>query len=487
MRLSIFNYGLDPNATVPRAAKAEDDKLVSLAEEVIEKHNFGKGAVVVSEAFHTGLPNFNKRIYMEKGMKEAVSTFYTPHITPFLMHHEMGGGSFLSDGNPTLISVGSNLFAAYYRKKTETATGLASGYGKVATFVPETSKVGEQSAIDALQSRRLLTVSIGAKVNDSDYRCSICGLSRYDSECAHTLGEEYDSEICYAEVYNPLFREYSVVYNPSDINAIIRRVDVMEGEDKNDQRQEIDQNPAMGYINIYDSVGKRFYPSASTSTKEGGDMMCYTKPTASEIDKLLVQYQETIKAKDAIIADKDLVISALARALSDKLSAEVSIPDEDIIPESDDTDETDPGDEEETTDDGEPEGDETPEEEPADEEPAGESDDPPEGETDSDGSDTDETGNRADGSPDNGQPGESSSAGVATDTAEESDQAGQTQEAAPQSETPDEGDGSTDTKAPSVKSVREMLLSGRFSRQLPPTSRPKGLPRRPITVAKAAE
>jgi len=325
MRLSIVNYGLDPGAEVPKYAKKEDDELIAIATEIIKKHDFGPGAVVVSEVFHTGLKNSNHRKYMEKGMDKAVMSFFQPHLTPFLMHHEMGGGSLFSSGDSTLLSVGSNIFSRYSRRATETPSGLSTGYGKVATFIPNDAMIGGQNAIDALRSRRLLTVSLGARVADNDYRCSICGKSMYDEECGHTPGKDYDGAICMAEVYNPLFREYSVVYNPSDIYAAVRRMDVMEGEGAPDKYQVIDQEPSLGYLHVYEEVGKSVHPSASIKP-EGGDTMgdnaqastppasapAPTQSTEQSIGQVIALYEAKLKEKD------DVIVS-LATALRDRI------------------------------------------------------------------------------------------------------------------------------------------------------------------------
>jgi len=472
MRLSIFNYGLDPNASVPKHAKAEDDKLVAMAEEIIEKHSFGRGAVIISEAFHTGLMNFNKRKYMEQNMDKSIMSFYSPHVTPFLMHHEMGDGGMFGGGNPSLISVGSNLLSAYTKKKTETATGIASGYGKIATFVPEESMVGTQKAIDALRSRRLLSLSIGAKVNDNDYRCSICGKSRYDEECSHTLGEVYEGEICCVEVYNPLFREYSAVYNPSDINAIVRRVEVNEGEGSTaDNRQEVDQNPNIGYINIYDSIGKKIFPS--TQPREGGKDMKDNIPkdaAPDSISSLILKYENVIHEKDAIIADREKTISALVQALSERLEKELGSkePEVETLPEA-------------------------PPEVPAaevatpgvidTEKPAESAVIPPEPTVDT----TKEAGNGAMSSPDNSPPKGETKTDVAPGSTTVTEVA-PAEPVPPEAVAPKSGEdtGSADTTEPTSKeSVRDILTKGRFS-QLRSASK-SGVQRDPILVAKATK
>lgn len=319
MRLSIVNYGLDPNSEVPKYAKKEDDELINMATGLVQDLNFGTGAIIVSEAFHTGLKNSNHRKYMEKGMQDSILTFYKPHLTPFLMHHESGGG--MMGGNPELLSVGSNILSKYVRRAMETPLGVATGYGKVVTFIPSDSYVGGQRSIDALRSRRLLTLSIGARVNDKDYRCSICGLSLYDEECEHSAGTEYEGKMCMAEVYNPLFREYSAVYNPADVYAAVRRMDVLEGEGSNiDKHHVIDQEPGPGYLHIYDAIGKTIHPSTEVKHSEGGEAMSDKAQKPSQSDQAAdAALNDIIESYEDQLREKDKVIISLATALRDRL------------------------------------------------------------------------------------------------------------------------------------------------------------------------
>ena len=396
MRLSIVNYGTSINPDVPKYAKMEDNALIKIASGIIEEKNMPKGAIIVSEVMHTDLVNFNNRSYVQKGLPEAVKSFYFPHYTPFLMHHEMGGG--FMGGNPDLVSVGTNLIAQMYRRKVETPTGVASGYVKVATFVPETSMVGNQNAIDALQSRQLMTLSIGSRVSDEDYRCSICNKSLYDEECDHSPGREYDGEKCHAKVYNPLFREYSAVYNPSDINAVVRRMDVMEGEGYIEgEEHQVDKNYG-GYVAIYDTMNRVYpsvdigaltrgessdtdTPSKETSAKEVKDMASTSKGNISEevarLIKVCKTAEQEIAAKDKRIDELEQLVNVLAVALREKLETkEQDVPDSTDTEEEDVVTSEDPVEQEESdnNEDSNPEGNETSDNEelPEQEDPTGE-------------------------------------------------------------------------------------------------------------------
>lgn len=268
MRLSIVNYGTGVNVDVPRAAKREDDGLIKLANEIIAARQMGKGGVMVAEVMHTDLMNLNYREYLAKGMPESVRSFYDPHFTPFLMHHENGST------NSSVVSVGVNVAAQFFRKTVETPRGTASGYVKVATFIPETVRLPNgQPALDALQTRQLLTLSIGARIEEQNYICNICGNSLFHEDCTHSPGRVYDDVVCKALISNPFFREYSDVYNPADVYAAIRRVDIMDAAGDVALREEsvIDQNYGGLSVNIYE-VGATVFPSADITTSEVSDM-----------------------------------------------------------------------------------------------------------------------------------------------------------------------------------------------------------------------
>lgn len=335
MKLSIVNYGTSAKVQVPSYAKREDDAILAIAKDIVVNQGMGKGAMIVSEVMHTGLRNQNFREYAAKGMDVACRTFYEPHFTPFLMHHEMGGGGLLGGGDPKLVSVGTNLIAQFTKKTVETPVGTANGYVKVGTFISEASKIGDLRAIDAIQARQLMTLSIGARVSDEDYTCSVCGLSRYDDECEHTLGKEYDGKICFVNVRNPFFREYSAVYNPSDINAVIRRMDVEESANGRPVEEHcVDMLQVPSQLNIYEVSGSKVYPSAAIPTKET-DMSkpnqtteTAPEPQSTESADVTKPYQDKIQALESTIKDlegtiktKDATIAVLSLSLKEKIDA----------------------------------------------------------------------------------------------------------------------------------------------------------------------
>ncbi|HQO03299.1 MAG TPA: hypothetical protein PLI62_13625 [Spirochaetota bacterium] len=340
MKLSILNYGFGIDVNSPRTATKEDSSIIAKAQKIVDSMSMGKGAIIVSEVLHTDLPNLNHRRYSAKGMPEAVQSFYNPQPTPFLMHHNDGTGGLLSDGAPDLVSVGTNLVAEFFRKKVETPNGTATGYVKVGTFVPENAMVGTQNAIELVQSRRLLGLSIGASVSDNNYRCSICGKSLYDSECEHRPGGIYDNVRCYADIYKPFYREYSGVYRPSDVFAMIRRMDVAENETDLVAGHVVCQESVAWNMNMYET-GKTVYAihadvtETVETTEDDEDTMNGITESNQAADQSV---SELLAAYEKQILDKNNTIIQLAQSLKSRIETETSVSEEPGTTEDENTD-----------------------------------------------------------------------------------------------------------------------------------------------------
>ena len=155
-KLSIVNYGFNIRTKMDADQQKEDDALIKAARSIITNHNFGKGAVMITEAYHTDLANANNYIYTSENMDKLIKSFYDPFMTPFqCFHNDIGK------------AIGTNIGAKFIRKPVALSRGVASGYGKLATFIPETSTFEDEPAIDLIQSRRFMAVSIGSKSSRS--------------------------------------------------------------------------------------------------------------------------------------------------------------------------------------------------------------------------------------------------------------------------------------------------------------------------------
>jgi len=342
--LSILNYGVGINVQAPDHAAREDSAIIREVTKIVESMKMGKGAVIVSEVAHTDLPNLNYAIYPKKGMDKAVKTFHTPYPTPFLMHHADGEGGLLSDGDKELLSVGTNLLAKFINKETETPAGKASGYVKVGTFVPNESMIGNStSAISALQSRRLLTVSMGASFRKDNVYCSICEEKLYSEECEHERGGSYDNNICYGVMYHPVFREYSAVYRPADMGALVRRMDVIDAEGNaiDNDGWLLEQSAAACNLSIYETASGVYGVGMDFNTNsKGEESMKIEDLNLGEMTKLLKQYRTIIKNQEDAIANLQEVVHELSNELSTILDEKLSTEDDNNTEDSAEDNET---------------------------------------------------------------------------------------------------------------------------------------------------
>jgi len=51
--LVIVNYGIEINKKLSAEFQKEDDAILAKAKNIIEKHNFGRGSIIISEVLHT--------------------------------------------------------------------------------------------------------------------------------------------------------------------------------------------------------------------------------------------------------------------------------------------------------------------------------------------------------------------------------------------------------------------------------------------------
>ena len=319
-KITVLNYGVDVTPdNLPANIKEEDDRLISRGREIKDKMNLGKGVLIVSEVLHSEIPTFNNWIYKEEGLADSVKSFYTPQPTPFLMHHDDG-----SYGNSSVVSIGPTIHAEYIKRVTDHPMGRSAGYVKVVTFIADKTMLGDMKASDAIQSRRVISLSVGSSVNRSDKKCSICGLSVYDPECEHVPGRSYDGKVCYSDLFNPRFTEYSGVYDPANIIAAIRRMDQADSAKQREMLADaVDIATTRGYMNIYDDAKIYSLSGIPSTTKENTDMDLkdILKLESSEkLSEALDIVSKELKSRDAIIGQLSDTIKTLAAKTADTTS-----------------------------------------------------------------------------------------------------------------------------------------------------------------------
>ena len=228
----IVNYGVKVNPKdLARDIVAENDRLRSVAFDTLKRMNFTNikgGAIIVSEVLHTGIPTDNHWQYMEKDLADSVASFYTPGFTPFLLNHNNGV-------NPTMLvtrdvlGTGTNMYAEYVSRMVEHPKGTATGYVKVATFIPPYSQHDGAPLIDLIGNRQIMHLSASATMKPEDNICSICNKEYFAEDHSHKAGRIYKGNMCIRQVYRPRFREYSAVPgNPGDLGATLREMSIIQ-------------------------------------------------------------------------------------------------------------------------------------------------------------------------------------------------------------------------------------------------------------------
>ena len=305
-KLIISNYSAQVGKQLTEQLKREDDILRKSAKGIVDQYGMGKGVIIVSEVLHTDVHTSNMWGYVSKGMSASVESFYNPGFTPFLMHHNDGADNFMP-ADHTLVSVGTNLFAKHIKRNNDTSRGLSTGYVKVATFVSENKKIGNENVIDLLKSRNLMQLSVGSSVRRDNYVCSICNnpYRQYDSDdakknCDHIAGKIYDSKLCYIQLHKPRFKEYSATYDPADTESLIKSVFHADSDgsfdDVSDDNVEISNfNDILGSMSIYDS--QQVYSSVDFNNNKENDM------EIKEIVDIIAPLTKSNLEKDQEIAD----------------------------------------------------------------------------------------------------------------------------------------------------------------------------------------
>ena len=325
-KLFIINYGVDMTADkLSDTIKEEDERLMKAGRETVDRLGMGKGALMVSEVLHTGVPTNNHWRYMQQGLSDAVGSFYKQSLTPFLMHHNDGANDLAVN---SAIAIGSNVYAENIIRDVVHPAGNAQGYVKVVTFIPKDSMVGNEKALDLIQSRRLMALSVGATVASHNFLCSICGKSVRSSDCEHSPGRVYDGRKMIIDIYNPRFIEYSAVYDPADIVATIRRVDLCDSSGSSTENETIvDQNPYPLHLSFFDS--KKVFASASipqeTTSMDLNDIL--KLESQGKLRDAILAMGTELKHRDEIIGTlSDTVVSLTKTKDSVTASAAVSDP-----------------------------------------------------------------------------------------------------------------------------------------------------------------
>lgn len=189
-----YNVSIDNVATILSTKPAE------------LKDNTSKNVLIVTiDATHGGYRNQNKRFYTKEGMLKSYKSFITPFGKPGIYEHD----------NST-IPVGRAIGSEFI--------DTAVDDGSIDTpkcKIRLKASISDPTAIDALLTHRLLTVSVGSTPITPPL-CNICNAAYakdmfgYYPSCEHVVGQIYDGKECFTLIGEVGYNEFSFANAPAD-------------------------------------------------------------------------------------------------------------------------------------------------------------------------------------------------------------------------------------------------------------------------------
>lgn len=180
------------------------------------------GLLIDIEATHSG-KNHNFTVYYEDSMEKDAESFLNPFNKPFLMNH---------DENCEPIG-----------RIVKASTGESS-FTQERSAINVQAKVTDETKYAKFLDGRYKTVSIGGTMGT--VTCSICGKTILKNNkfkfCGHWRGETYKDEVCYWGAKDIEYNELSVVNNPADDFAQIKKITVLNNSDDTTQQINKEEN-----------------------------------------------------------------------------------------------------------------------------------------------------------------------------------------------------------------------------------------------------
>lgn len=180
-----------------------------------------KAIDVLFEATHSGR-NRNSFVYHSESMEKDTYTWKTPFAKPFLKNHDMYSEPL------------GRVRDAYFDR---------SELNPDRDTINVSYRISDADAIEKFLDGRYQTMSIGASVNRIS--CNICGKEILKDGifkfCGHWRGEVYNNQEALWNGRDIEYKEGSVVNNPADDWAQVKRITVINGDAKDsvkDSKQE---------------------------------------------------------------------------------------------------------------------------------------------------------------------------------------------------------------------------------------------------------
>ncbi len=228
-KIILTNYNSLSSRKPTPADKRANQELIDIVRAKIKDANLPHGVICVADISHTDVPTSKFLVYSQKGMDEAIKSYYEPLPKPFVLNHNVPE---IYEHNNS-VPIGRVLHAMYVKGKVETPMGVASGTLKAGIYIADYTMMpdGVTRVIDALKTRQILNLSINATSSRNNVVCSICGKHpllelpvEANSPCAHYPGEQYDGKLCTYVISDLEFHELSAIMLGADPAAFITTV-----------------------------------------------------------------------------------------------------------------------------------------------------------------------------------------------------------------------------------------------------------------------
>lgn len=204
---------------------------------------------VLIEVTHSGM-NANDVVYYSDSMEKDAASFISPYAKPFIKNHD-------SYSEP-LGRVTSAYFGASDLVERDTINAVF--------------RVTDEDAIPKFLDKRYQTVSIGG--HPSKITCDICGKDILKDGvfkfCGHWKGETYANKKATWSMRDIAYNEVSVVNNPADKWAQVKRITVIKADEKKNEDSKVGDAEVKNASKIIEDANKTLVDDIlSDATKEG--------------------------------------------------------------------------------------------------------------------------------------------------------------------------------------------------------------------------
>ena len=256
---------------------------------------------VTFEATHSGR-RINYALYTSDSMAEDCSSFMQPFAKPLIKNHDR-------HTEPLGRIINVNFDKSEFLEDSDTIN---------ATF-----RVSDQDAMEKFADGRYKTMSIGAGAKK--IVCNTCGKTILDSGkmkfCGHWRGETYKDSVCTWTMTGLDYREGSVVNDPADEYAQVKRIKVLrKGDSKmsDESKKEPVTNSAVNDIdNILNDATKTTEPAVdpNATDSEGAKQEPAAQDPKAELtdaEKITKLEADLKQAQDELEAEKTANAEAIA-------------------------------------------------------------------------------------------------------------------------------------------------------------------------------